>query len=324
MRGIRLFLILFAAGILPLHAHFQMIYTPSSNISGDAASVDFILAFTHPFESGHTMDIGKNESGEVKGLQEFFAVHKKKKTDLLTGLQPISFSSHEDSGRGFVCTLDKRNGFRGGGDWVLTAVPFPYYEPSEDKYIRQITKVMINKGQLDTDWSNRVAEGYPEIIPLVKPYDVWTGGVFRGTIVDREGHFVPHGEIEFVYMNYEVDTVSSTFTGSAKLQKSGTGMILADDRGVFEFIPPRAGYWGFSAGIPGGQPYEGKEVAESAVLWIEAQPYETETALISQTDNPITEMPAGSSRKPASVPALITALAILAAFIAVPALKKKI
>ena len=40
-------------------AHFQMVYTPTSIIADDVKEVPFKLVFTHPFESGHTMDIGK-------------------------------------------------------------------------------------------------------------------------------------------------------------------------------------------------------------------------------------------------------------------------
>ena len=42
---------------VPASAHFQMIYTPESALD-KAKSIDIELVFTHPFEAGHTMDMG--------------------------------------------------------------------------------------------------------------------------------------------------------------------------------------------------------------------------------------------------------------------------
>ncbi len=276
--------------LIGLFAHFQLIYTPESVIDSSKNSVDFILSFTHPFESGLTMDIGKNEAGEIKGLKEFYSIHKEKKQDLLPALKKSEFESSESKGFAYDFTLDKDTGFRGGGDWVLVAVPHPYYEASEEGYIQQITKVFINKAGLDTDWKNRVAEGYPEIMPLVKPYEVWEGGVFRGVVLDSDGNPVPYAEIEFENMNYDVDMQNKKFTGEGKLKKSGAGIFLADAEGYFEFIPPCAGYWGFAALGAGKQKeYEGKELSQDAVIWIEvlalndAKEQEEEQPIVEKT-----------------------------------------
>ncbi|MGP1455232.1 MAG: DUF4198 domain-containing protein [Treponema sp.] len=251
-------------------AHFQMMYTPSSIIEGDTKEVPFKVIFTHPFEAGLTMDIGKNEAGEVKGMEHFFVVHKKKSIDAVSKLKEMTFTSLENSAKGFDFILNKDSSFRGGGDWVLVAVPYPYYEGSEDSYIQQITKVIINKGTLDTDWSDRVAEGYPEILPLVKPYDVWVGGIFRAMIVDGKGKPVQHAEIEVVYCNYDVDMHNNKFTGSPRITKGST-VIHADAQGNFSFVPTAPGYWGFAASEAGGKKqFNGKELSEDAVLWIEA------------------------------------------------------
>ena len=224
-------------------AHFQMIYTPTSVVEGN--SVDFKIVFTHPAESGHTMDIGKNEAGEIKGVEKFFS---------------------------YDLTLNKDNGFKGGGDWALVAVPHPYYEGAEDVYIQQITKVFINKAGLDTDWSARCAEGYPEIMPLVKPYDVWVGGLFRGTVVDSKGKPVPNAEIEVEYINFDVNMKKSKFEKKAKT-KNAAATILADANGNFSFVPHKAGYWGFAAlGAGNVKEFAGKELSQDAVLWIEAVP----------------------------------------------------
>lgn len=263
-------ILLFVFVSVALFAHFQMVYTPTSIIDSKTSEVEFRLVFTHPFEAGHTMDIGKNKAGEVKGFKEFFSIHKGKKEDLLSSLKQIRFTSLENDGIAYEFTLDKSNKFRGGGDWVLIAVPHPYYEPAEEAYIQQITKVMINKGELDTDWSERCAEGYPEIMPLVKPYDVWVGGIFRGVVLDSNGKPVPNAEIEVEYINYKVDMKNNKFTGRPKT-KVGATMIFADANGVFSFVPHKEGYWGFAAlGAGKHDSYDGVELSEDAVLWIEA------------------------------------------------------
>lgn len=251
-------------------AHFQMIYTPSSVLDSKVNSVDFKIVFTHPFESGHTMDIGKNEAGEVKGFEKFFSVHKGMVKDLLPNLKKTEFMTSENKASAFDLTLNGDNGFKGAGDWVLVAVPHPYYEGAEGVYIQQITKVFINKGEISTDWQERCAEGYPEIMPLVKPYDVWVGGVFRGVVLDSKGNPVPNAEIEVEYINFDVNMKKSQFEKKAKT-KQGAAVIIADANGNFSFVPTRAGYWGFAAlGAGDVKEFEGKELSQDAVIWIEA------------------------------------------------------
>ncbi|NOQ45247.1 MAG: DUF4198 domain-containing protein, partial [Desulfobulbaceae bacterium] len=41
-------------------AHFQMIYTPEMAMT-KGGKIPVKLVFTHPFEAGHTMDMGKPE-----------------------------------------------------------------------------------------------------------------------------------------------------------------------------------------------------------------------------------------------------------------------
>ena len=313
----RIFILLLLFSAASVFAHFQMIYTPESVIPENTAAVDFKLVFTHPFEAGLTMDIGKDESGTIKGMKEFFVVHKGAKSDLTGVLKGITFTSLENSGQGFEFTFGKEQGLKGGGDWVFVAVPEPYYEASEDIYIQQITKVMINKGELSTDWKNRVAEGYPEILPLVKPYDVWTGGVFRGIVVNAKGKPVANAEIEFEYINYDIDMKENKFTGKPVLKKSGAGIILADKQGVFEFIPNRAGYWGFAALGAGGElDFGGKELSQDAVLWFEASGSNMNMSA-SASDT------MGMKKGALSLPALVGVIVLIVLLISVPIVLKK-
>lgn len=273
----KILLPVFFAGLcgVSVFAHFQLIYTPSSVVE-DVDSIPLILVFTHPADTGYVMDIGKNEAGEVKGFKDIYSIHRDKKMFLTSFLEKIDFYSSENSAEtvsaaAYSLNLNTENVLKGGGDWVILAVPHPYYEVRENIYIQQITKTIINKNGMSTDWYKRSAEGFPEIMPLVKPYDVIAGGLFRGVVVDSNGSPVPNAKIEFAYVNYDIDMEENKFIGDAKLENASAGVLFTDHTGVFSFIPPKAGWWGFAAIDVGNEKkYEGKILSQDAVIWIEA------------------------------------------------------
>ncbi|WP_022818928.1 DUF4198 domain-containing protein [Fusobacterium russii] len=249
-------------------SHFQMIYTKDSDISGKT-SVPFELIFTHPADGveAHSMDIGKDNNGKIQPVVEFFSVHNEAKNDLKKFLVPSKFGA-EKKVTSYKFNLDKNSGLKGGGDWGLVFVPAPYYEESEDIYIQQVTKVFVNKDEIPTDWSARIAEGYPEIVPLSNPI-TWENQIFRAQVVDSKGKAVPNAEIEVEYLNAEIK--NSMFTGKNREDKAAT-VIYADENGYFSFVPVHKGYWGFAAlGAAGELKHNGKELSQDAVLWIEAK-----------------------------------------------------
>jgi cobalt/nickel transport protein len=85
--------------------------------------VDMRLVFTHPFEAGHTMDMGAPE--------QFFMVFQPaargepQKTDLKANLTPITWKSLTNSGKAFAI----KQKLRSPGDYVFALVPAPYFEP---------------------------------------------------------------------------------------------------------------------------------------------------------------------------------------------------
>lgn len=259
---------LMAALSVSSFAHFQMIYTPDSDVTGKA-SVPFELIFTHPADGveAHSMDIGKDENAKIQPVVDFFSVHKGEKTDLKSNLQKATFGK-EHKVVSYKFALDKNTGLKGGGDWGLVMVPAPYYEKSEDIFIQQITKVFVNKDDIPTDWNERIAKGYPEIIPYTNPI-TWKGQIFRGKVVDAKGKAVANAEIEVEYKN--ADIKNSMFVGKNKEEQAAT-VIYADENGNFSFTPIHKGYWGFAAlGAAGEMKHNGKELSQDAVLWIEAK-----------------------------------------------------
>ncbi|NCC25030.1 MAG: DUF4198 domain-containing protein [Deltaproteobacteria bacterium] len=244
----------------PAAAHFQMIYTPEAALTS-GGELDLKLVFCHPFEAGHTMDMGKP--------LEFFMVHKEQKTDLMKDLKPITWMSETNSGAAWEAKVKARK----MGDFVFCLVPEPYFESKEDAYIQQITKVIVNNAGMPTDWD--AAVGLPaEIVALDKPYALWTGNVFRGVVLG-DGKPVPNAEIEVEYLNHPPVPGKNTFQKEplvvAPQDAFVTMTIKADANGQFCFGIPKAGWWGFAAlGVGPMDKYKGKENSQDAVIWVKA------------------------------------------------------
>lgn len=251
----------FIMAATPVFAHFQMIYTPESAMD-KASTIDLKFVFTHPFEAGHTMDMGTP--------QKFFVLHKTRTKDLTDTLKPITWTSLTNHGKAFETSYK----LRGMGDWLFMLTPEPYYEASEDIYIQQITKTIINVGGMPTDWDTEA--GLPtEIVPLNKPYAIWTGSTFTG-IVKSNGKPVPFAEIEVEYMNHGPNMEKNSFAKKANATAPQDSFITigikANASGEFTFGIPKSGWWGFCAlGAGPVKEFKGKELSQDAVIWIQAK-----------------------------------------------------
>jgi cobalt/nickel transport protein len=246
-------------------AHFQMVYTPEmAMVKGGKVPVK--LVFTHPFEAGHTMNMGKPE--------QFYVVRSRgenapKKTDLLETLQPFTWTSLTNSGDAWETTYQAR-----GGDHIFCLVPEPYWEEGDGFYIKQNTKVIVNVGGEPGAWMEPV--GLPtEIVPLAKPYDRWTGNVFQGKVL-VDGKPVPGAEVEIEYMNHKPLLDKNAFAKDGEVEAPQDAFVLqtifADDNGVFTFGIPRAGWWGFAAlDLDPEYTYKDKKCSRDAVIWIQAK-----------------------------------------------------
>ncbi len=259
MIGLTVLMVLAVAGSAT--AHFQMIYTPESALE-KPQSIVLKLVFTHPFEAGHTMDMGVPE--------QFFVVRKGQKKDLRDRLKPIKWTSLTNSGAAYETSYK----LRGMGDHVFCLVPAPYFEKEEDCYIQQIAKMVVNTAGFPTDWDTEM--GLPaEIVPLDKPYALWTGNVFRG-MVKSSGKPVSHAQIEVEYLNHRPLTAENSFAKEAEVQAPQDAFVPltigANGNGEFTFGIPRAGWWGFCAlGVGPAIEYKGKALSQDAVIWVQAR-----------------------------------------------------
>jgi cobalt/nickel transport protein len=207
---------------VPAHAHFQMII-PSTDIVSpdDAKEVSLRLMFIHPME-GSAMDMGKPAA--------FGVVAGGKKQDLLKSLEPLSLKGHAAYQAAYT--------IKRPGDHVFYVQPAPYWEPAEGVQIVHYTKVVVHALGLEEGWDAELGHEM-EIVPLTRPYGLWTGNLFRG-IVKKNGKPLPFAEVEVEYYNEggAVKAPADAFV---------TQVIKADAGGVFSYAMPRAGWWGFAA-----------------------------------------------------------------------------
>jgi cobalt/nickel transport protein len=236
------------SGADPVWAHFQELI-PSTEIlaEGDTTKIRLALTFTHPMERGPVMEMGEPV--------QFGVLSPEGRADLKASLQRVEVEAKS------AYQADYQ--IRQPGDYVFFVEPAPYWEPGEGVMIVHYTKVVVDAFGAEEGWD--AAVGLPvEIEPLVRPYGLWTGNLFRG-IVKKNGQAVPFAEVEVEWRN----DGSVTPPADAFI----TQVIKADGNGVFSYAMPRAGWWGFAALLEGDKPManpEGKEVPveQGGLIWV--------------------------------------------------------
>jgi cobalt/nickel transport protein len=233
------------------YAHFLVLMPGDDIVSAeDSRAVGIQIEFTHPMEQGPVMEMGKPAA--------FGVMAQGRKTDLLGQLQQVI--KQGATAYRAQAELDRP------ADYVFYLEPMPYWEPAEQKMIVHYTKVVVDYLDAQDGWDEMV--GFPvEIEPLVRPYGLWTGNLFRG-VVRRDGEPVPYAEVEVEYYNEggAVQVPDDPFI---------TQVIKADANGVFSYAMPRAGWWGFAALVEGDRKLvnpDGQEVDVElgGLLWIRA------------------------------------------------------
>lgn len=236
-------------------AHFGMVI-PSTDVVGKDSKkeIPLVLQFTHPFDGGPQMQL-------EKPLQ-FGVVVDGKVQDLLSTLKEKKVDGKSTWETSFKITKP--------ADYAFFMVPKPYWEPAEDKFIVHVTKVIVDALGAEEGWDQAIAKaaGLPvEIVPLTRPYSLYAGNVFTGQVF-RDGKPVPNAEVEVEWWG----------KGKTKAPTDAhvTQVVKADDKGVFSYAMPKAGWWGFAALMESDKKIkkDGKEkdVEVGAVLWVHAYP----------------------------------------------------
>jgi cobalt/nickel transport protein len=254
----------------PALAHFQLVYTPEAALN-ESAEVPLALVFSHPFDNGYTMAMGEPEAFYV--VSQRGAEAPQVTTDLREYLEPVVWSGVGNEAAAYVANPPRRV-TRSLGEYTYVLDPAPYYEANEDKYIKQITKTMVNIGGIPGSWDEPLGLAV-EIVPLDKPYANWVGGVFRAVVL-ANGEPVPHAEVEIEYLNHEPDIANRRFEPAGQTsapQGSFVTLSIRADANVQVIIGlPAAGWWGICALDLDGDEllHEGKPLSLDAVLWVKA------------------------------------------------------
>ncbi len=237
------------AVLRPVSAHFQVLVPSTEIVTADGdRTINLDMVFTHPMEDGPAM--------EMAAPKQFGVLVDGRRTDLARTLR-----SRKVQGK---TAWSAAYEVKRPGDHVFFLEPAPYWEPAEQKMIVHYTKVVVHALGEEDGWDAMV--GFPvEIEPLVRPYGLWTGNLFRG-IVKKDGKPVPFAEIEVEYLN----------TGGAVKPPADvfvTQVIKADANGTFAYAMPRAGWWSFAALLDGDKPMknpQGKDVDVElgALIWV--------------------------------------------------------
>ena len=227
-----------------LNAHFQVI-KPENDVVTNTKTQKIELSFIHPFEQTYM---------EMKKPNSFGYFLDGKKVDLTDKLK-------SEKVKGFQ-TWSYETKFKEMGDYQFFVDPVPYFEPSEGKFIRHLTKTIIDVHNAGEGWDSEIGLK-AEIVPLTRPYSLYAGNIFSGTVLYK-GKPVPYAEIEVEFYN---DTGKSAPTDNHITQ-----VIKADKNGVFHYAMPFKGWWGFAALIEDDVKikHEGKEypVELGALIWV--------------------------------------------------------
>jgi cobalt/nickel transport protein len=224
-------------------AHFGMLIPSDSMVmQNDSRTINLRLSFSHPFEG---------QGMEMEKPVVFGVVANGKRVDLMRTLKRAEVMKHTG--------WETDYGIKRPGVYQFFMEPQPYWEPAEDCYIVHYTKAVVTAFGDDEGWDQEIGLK-TEIVPLSKPYGLYTGNVFQG-IVKLDGKPVPFCEVEVEYYNRD---------GKAKAPTDYmvTQAIKADANGVFTYAAPWAGWWGFAALNTANEKIKGKNVEIGAVLWV--------------------------------------------------------
>jgi nickel transport protein len=231
-----------------IFAHFGMVIPSDSMVmQEDNRAVTLMVSFSHPFE-GVGMELTKPHV--------FSVMANGKKQNLLNNLKKIQLMGHT------AWKLDYN--IKRPGVFMFYMEPKPYWEPAEDCFIIHYSKTVVTAFGDDEGWDKEVGLK-TEIVPLTKPYGLYSGNLFQG-IVKLNGKPVPYAEVEVEFYNK-----NKKYTAPTDYMVAQT--VKADKNGVFSYAAPKSGWWGFAALNQGDfklkHDGEDKDVELGAIIWVQ-------------------------------------------------------
>jgi len=229
-------------------AHFGMVIPSDSMVMQDEnKTIHLALSFSHPFEM----------QGMPLVKPSYFDVDiNGKKTNLVKQLKQTQIMNHKAWEMNY--TINRP------GVYTFVMKPQPYWEPAENCFIVHLTKTVVTAFGDDEGWDREIGLK-TEIVPLTKPFGLYAGNLFQG-IVKLDGKPVPFAEVEVEYYNK-----NKRFRAPTEYMITQT--IKADQNGVFSYVAPKPGWWGFAAlneaDYTINKNGEEKSVEIGAVIWVE-------------------------------------------------------
>lgn len=232
-----------------LLAHFQTVMVNKSVLEqGDNPKIILNYEFIHPFEQTLMPMEKPNEAGvffDGKKIALHSSIRSETKNSFLTWKNEFIIKKPAV----YQFYLD----------------PKPYFEPSEGKFIRHLTKTIVDAYGAGEGWDTPIGLK-AEIIPLSRPYSLYTNSIFSAQVLYK-GKSVPNAMVEVEFYN--------TKKLKAPNDMYVTHVIKADSNGVFHVALPQAGWWGFAALIEDDEQIlkEGKSypVELGALLWLKTE-----------------------------------------------------
>ena len=130
------------------------------------------------------------------------------------------------------------------GDYLFHAEAAPIWDPTEEEFVVHHAKLCVNAAGLEEGWDEPAGID-AEIVPMTRPYGLWTGNLFSGQVL-LNGEPAPYATVEVVTLGTSADSPALTAlpAGAYRVQA-----VRADATGVFHYAMPRAGWWGFAATV---------------------------------------------------------------------------
>jgi len=141
----------------------------------------------------------------------------------------------------------------------------PYLDKTEGVVITQYAKVVVDAFAALDEWQHRL--GTPvEIIPLTRPFALWTHSVFTGRVL-TDGRPAANVSVEMEYYNQSGVTLPSDAWDSLEVRTNAAG--------EFSVSLPHEGWWGIAALVPDEEPFllEGKQYQheQAGVIWLQVR-----------------------------------------------------
>jgi len=227
-------------------AHFAILLPGNDMVSqDDSREIPLKVQFIHPME-GEFMHMDKPTKMNV--------IVNGQVQDLLPSL-----SERKENGSSWWFSSFE---IKRPGDHIFFVEPAPFWEPAENCYIIHYTKVVVNAMGKEDAWSERIGLK-TEIVPLTRPYGLWTGNVFQGQVfvLDKIAAGI---NVEVEYLNLDgIQVPADPYI---------TQVVRTDPQGIFTYAIPRSGWWGFAAlsEDEASMKHEGEDVSVEigAVIWV--------------------------------------------------------